>query len=77
MAATTDTLLQDALELTDAERAELAALLLDSLEAEEESGVEAAWRSEIERRIRDLDSGVVEAVPWQEARRRLRSGLDE
>jgi hypothetical protein len=31
--------------------------------------VEAAWSLEIEKRLREIDSGKVKPVPWEEARR--------
>jgi putative addiction module component (TIGR02574 family) len=46
-------------------------LLIDTLDADADEGVEDAWRAEIERRIADLDSGAVETVPWEELRARL------
>jgi putative addiction module component (TIGR02574 family) len=53
------------------ERATLMRLLIDTLDADADEGVEDAWRAEIERRIADLDSGAVETVPWEELRARL------
>jgi len=46
-------------------------LLIDSVDAESEEGVEDAWRVEIERRMAELDSGTVQTVPWEELRARL------
>jgi putative addiction module component (TIGR02574 family) len=46
-------------------------LLIDTLDSESDEGVDEAWRSEIERRMAELDSGVVESVPWEELRARL------
>jgi len=54
-----------------AERATLLRLLIDTLDATSEAGVEDAWRVEIERRIAELDSGAVAAVPPEEPRARL------
>lgn len=51
--------LNDALELSLHERAELAANLLASLDGEPEANVEAAWAAEIERESPDGD------VPWE------------
>jgi putative addiction module component (TIGR02574 family) len=64
-------LLDDALRLPDQERAELAGLLIDSLDEGQEAGVQAAWSEEIARRLEELDSGAVTPVPWAEVRRRL------
>jgi putative addiction module component (TIGR02574 family) len=58
-----------ALQLPDSERAELAARLIESLDTDVDSGVDPAWDTEIKRRIGELDSGEVTAVPWPEARR--------
>jgi len=46
-----------ALELSDKDRAELAHLLLVSLDEDVEEGVEAAWDAELDRRVREIDSG--------------------
>jgi len=76
MATKRNDLFQSALELGETERAELAALLLESLEGDSETGVDAAWRVEIERRMKELDAGAVESVPWAKVRERLFQGLD-
>jgi putative addiction module component (TIGR02574 family) len=41
------------------------------LDAESDEGVADAWRVEIERRMAELDAGVVQTVPWEELRARL------
>jgi putative addiction module component (TIGR02574 family) len=46
-------------------------LLIESVDAESEDGVEDAWRVEIERRMAELDSGTVQTIPWEELRARL------
>jgi putative addiction module component (TIGR02574 family) len=64
-------LLEKALELPDESRAELAAALIESLDERGDSAdeVESSWSAEIERRIRDVESGAVKPIPWEEARR--------
>lgn len=62
-------LLEEALKLSPEARAALAASLLESLDEEIDEGAEAAWAEEITKRVRELDSGSVAAVPWSEARR--------
>ncbi len=64
-------LLEEALKLSPEARAALAASLLESLEEGADEDVEAAWAAEIAKRIHELDSGAVRAVPWSEARRRI------
>jgi len=71
MASDPKKLYESAMSLSDQERAELVGLLLESLDTEEESGVEAAWLKEIDRRIAELDSAKVDSVPWSEVRARV------
>lgn len=71
MKSTTQQLYDRALDLDERDRANLAALLIESLEEEQEPGVEEAWREEIERRMAELDAGSVETIPWEEVRTRL------
>ena len=69
-------LFRDASELSERDRATLAGLLIESLEADAEPDVEAAWSEEIKRRVADLDAGNVETIPWEEVRRRLLDRLN-
>jgi putative addiction module component (TIGR02574 family) len=76
MAKDLTALFRDASELSEQDRATLAGLLIESLEAEPEADVEAAWVAEIERRVADVESGAVQTVPWEELRRRLLDRLN-
>jgi putative addiction module component (TIGR02574 family) len=59
-----DELKQEAAKLSDAERAELALALIDSLEAPDGAAeVERAWQLEIERRASEIERGQVQPVP--------------
>jgi putative addiction module component (TIGR02574 family) len=71
MSKTTSNLLNNALRLTPAERAELAAELLASLDGEPEDDVEAAWATEIQRRVERVSSGQAKGRSWSEVRERL------
>jgi putative addiction module component (TIGR02574 family) len=51
--------------------------LIHSLVPEDETEIEAAWEAEIARRVKELDEGTVETVPWSKVRKRLRASLDE
>ena len=64
-------LLDEALKLSEAERAELAARLIQSLDSEVEPDVDAAWAVEIERRCAALDSGDAVTSDWSEVRARI------
>jgi putative addiction module component (TIGR02574 family) len=67
-------LYQQALKLSAGDRAVLAGLLLDSLDASAEDGVDEAWRVEIEQRMHELDTGPVTPVAWEQVRARLLHG---
>ncbi len=68
MTSTAAKVLEDALRLSEQERADIAALLIASLDSEEDQDVESAWRAEIQRRLRELDQGTAKLIPWSEAR---------
>jgi putative addiction module component (TIGR02574 family) len=71
MAASRDDILRKALTLPERDRADLVGALIDSLDAEVEEGVEDAWRTEIERRARELESGALQSIPWAAVKSRL------
>ncbi len=64
-------LFTEACRLDEGDRAALAGLLLESLDQAPGPGVEAAWAEEIERRVRELDSGEVKTVAWEDVKNRL------
>ncbi len=70
-------LYREAVELSECERAELAGLLLESLDSEPDADVEAAWAEEIERRVREIESGKVQTIPWAQVRAELHARLGE
>jgi hypothetical protein len=43
--------------------------------ASKDSDVEAAWATEIERRIAEVESGEAETASWEEARARIKATL--
>ena len=76
MSSTLDDLKEQAAKLSDAERAELALSLIESLEAPADAGdVEGAWQAEVERRADDVDRGAVQPVPGDAVFARLRRQL--
>lgn len=64
-------LFREAAGLPDSDRAQLAGMLLESLEDEPDADVEAAWAEEVERRIRQVDAGEVTMIPWEQVRAEL------
>lgn len=61
--------------LSDAERAELALSLIESLDGPADPDVEEAWRLEIERRVGQVDRGEVKLIDGDEVFARLRRRL--
>ena len=52
------------------DRAALAGSLLESLDIEVDEDAEAAWATEVNRRVVELDSRALKTIPWAEVRRR-------
>ena len=78
MTSRTQELLREALALPAAERAEVAAELLASLEdptPTDETAVEAAWAREIERRARRVIAGDSAGESWEDVRQRVARDL--
>jgi len=67
----TVTLLEHALSLPEHERAKIAARLLESLDEETQSDVDAAWAAEIERRCAAVDAGTLATSDWNDVRARI------
>jgi len=57
-------------------RAALADSLLESLDETVDQSAEQGWRAEISRRIGELDTGKVKAVPWETARSQISAILN-
>lgn len=64
-------LLKEALALPVKDRAAIAEALLASLDEHCGDDAESAWKTEIERRITELDAGAVSPIAWPEVRQRL------
>jgi putative addiction module component (TIGR02574 family) len=62
-----------ALALPPDARAMLAEDLLESLEAEDQQTIDALWAEEAERRDKEIEDGLVIAIPGEEVMERLRS----
>ena len=75
MSTTLTELKEKASQLSEAERAELALSLIESLDGPADPGVEEAWRVEVERRIGQIERGEVRLIPGDEVFARLRRRL--
>jgi len=64
-------ILKEALKLPPEARAALAGTLLDSLDETVDKNAESAWEAEIVMRLKEIDAGKVNLIPWAEARARI------
>ena len=64
-------ILKEALKLPPEARAALAGTLLDSLDETVDRDAESAWEAEIVMRVKEIDEGKVNLIPWAEARARI------
>ena len=61
-------ILKEALKLPPEARAALAGSLLDSLDESIDKDAESEWVAEIALRLKEIDQGKVNLIPWAEAR---------
>lgn len=61
-------LLLGALQLPAGDRLALATEILESVEGPEDPSWTAAWATELDRRVRELDAGVAKAIPWEQVK---------
>lgn len=73
MPATIEQLTQDALRLSELDRAHLAMTLLGSLEPDAEEGVQEAWDAEVAHRLERLRRGAAQGRPADEVFRDIRA----
>ena len=73
MTQAAEKILSDAMKLNEAERAELAAKLMDTLDPGVDPDYVEAWEKEIQTRIQDLKSGREKPIPLDEAMKMIRS----
>jgi putative addiction module component (TIGR02574 family) len=75
MPADFDSVSNSAMSLPPDQRVVLANLLWDSVDLPE--GEDAELMAEIDRRCAELDSGAVEAIPYEQVMREIREALNE
>jgi putative addiction module component (TIGR02574 family) len=73
MAANYDDIIKAALSLPPGARAMLADHLLESLDGEDQKRIDALWAEEAERRVKEIEDGVVTPIPGEEVMNRLRA----
>ena len=75
MSATLEQIVHEAMQLSPAQRAELADFLVESLETTPPDEIQKLWVDEANKRLAEIRTGMVKTVPGDEvlaeARRRL------
>ena len=66
-----DELRERALQLPADERLALATELLDSVEGPEDPEWAAAWAVELDRHVKELESGAAKSIPWEQVKARI------
>jgi putative addiction module component (TIGR02574 family) len=72
MSHTAEDVLTSALSLSAEERGKVAATLIGSLDEQVDEGADEAWATEVQRRLAEIDTGKVQLILWEEARRIIR-----
>jgi putative addiction module component (TIGR02574 family) len=75
MSSNLDQITADAMKLPLRDRVQLAQRLVSTLDDEMETGTEALWFAEAERRLEELRSGKVEGIPAEDVFRNAREAL--
>jgi len=75
MATRVEQLAEQAMKLPGKSRAQLADLLVESLDAEDLGRIDRLWTVEAKRRRDEVRAGRVRTIPGDEARRRIRRAV--
>lgn len=73
---TIEQLMQEALALSNSDRAQLVEKLVESLEFDIDPGIQDAWTIEAERRRGEITSGTIEPISGEEALAQVRELLN-
>jgi hypothetical protein len=60
---TVESIIDQALKKPEKERALIAERLIPSLDSTTDKDIELAWQKEIEKRLKEIDSGIVQCIP--------------
>jgi putative addiction module component (TIGR02574 family) len=66
-----DQLIKEALSMPENIRAKIAERLIASLHGQSSPEIDKAWHAEIEKRVKEIESGEVKCIPWEDIRNRL------
>jgi hypothetical protein len=68
---TVEGIIDQALKKHEKERALIAERLISSLDSTNDKDVELAWQKEIEKSLKEIDSGIVRCIPREDVREQL------
>jgi putative addiction module component (TIGR02574 family) len=68
---TVEAIIDQALKRPEKERALIAERLISSLDSTNDKDVELAWQDEIEKRLKEIDPGIVQCITWEDVREQL------
>ena len=77
MSRTYEVILEQAMALPIEERSWLAEDLLDSLRTDEERAIEKEWIEVAERRLAEVEAGLVKPIPVEESIARARAAVKD
>lgn len=68
----TQDIISEAMRMPAEDRATIAENLIASLDREYDENTEVLWQDEVQKRIREIESGAVKCVPWESVRSSLK-----
>jgi putative addiction module component (TIGR02574 family) len=66
-----DEILDKALKKPETDRTRIAEARIASLDDSTDRDIDLAWQTEIEKRLREIDNGTVQCLPWEAVQERL------
>ena len=73
--ATLEKVRAEAMSLSEAERADLAHSLVESLDGPPDGDAQSAWDAEVLRRLAEIDTGTAQLIDRNELRRRMQARM--
>lgn len=70
-------LIEEIARLPQVDRVIITIEAANNLEEVDQEAIDRAWAEEIARRVRSIEDGTAQCVPWEEAFERIRAGLAE
>jgi putative addiction module component (TIGR02574 family) len=75
MSQVVESLFASAMALSEGERLDLAAAILEATEPEVAGPIGEEWLAELQRRSDEIDAGTAKLIPWGEVKRDARARI--